>query len=531
MFRPSSIKFINLYGERPVKKKYVLYITISIIIIFLGCNNHHQSEKCEAGKRISSGAKELAQKHCSSCHLIPTPDLLDKKTWTAGVLPDMGRRLGIQSTAYDPFQDLSIEDEKMVRNLNIYPDSPLISSEEWESIIEYYASSAPDALPPQLKSSSNSNTPPPFQPNFIDIEGKEVPQVTALCFDPDEGELFIGDNDQLYALNSHGEFSSRWTLTSPAVEIKRTSDGRRSLLTIGHFKPSDLKLGVLSISDRENSDLFLPVIDQLPRPVSFAFADLDRDGQEDVLICGFGHHQGELAWYSNFQKKHILSSLPGARTAVVEDLNDDGLPDIVILMAQAWEGVDIYYNLGDGQFSKERVLEFSPVYGANYMELVDFNGDGFQDLLITNGDNWDYSPIKKPYHGITIYLNDGHNNFQESYFFPMYGCSKAIARDFDGDGDLDIAAISFYDDMDQPDKSFVYLENQGDLTFVSHYITEAAHGKWLTMDAGDFNQDGQLDLFLGSYFHNIEEWTKLLNEGITSFPEVLLLMNTNPDMR
>lgn len=85
--------------------------------------------------------------------------------------------------------------------------------------------------------------------------------------------------------------------------------------------------------------------------------------------------------------------------------------------------------------------------------------------------------------------------------------------------------------IDQPDKSFVYLENQDDLTFLAHYIPEPAYGIWLIMEAGDFNQDGQLDLFLGSYFHTIEEWTRLLHKSITSFPEVLLLMNTNPGMK
>ena len=48
----------------------------------------------------------------------------------------------------------------------------------------------------------------------------------------------------------------------------------------------------------------------------------------------------------------------------------------------------------------------------------------------------------------------------------MHGAYKAMARDFDGDGDLDIAAISFYPEFDAATpESFVYLENTGGMKF------------------------------------------------------------------
>ncbi len=53
-------------------------------------------------------------------------------------------------------------------------------------------------------------------------------------------------------------------------------------------------------------------------------------------------------------------------------------------------------------------------------------------------------------------------SFNQKYFFPINGCYKAMARDFDGDGDLDIATISFFADYEhQPEEGFVYLENKG----------------------------------------------------------------------
>jgi hypothetical protein len=156
--------------------------------------------------------------------------------------------------------------------------------------------------------------------------------------------------------------------------------------------------------------------------------------------------------------------------------------------------------------------------------MVDFNNDGFEDILLANGDNWDYSNVDKPYQGLRIYLNDGHNNFKETFFYPMFGCSKAVARDFDNDGDLDIVAASFYADLKDPKESFVYLSNRGDLEFSASFHPDAVYGKWLTMEVADFNGDNLPDVMLGSFIFNFNEMAKVVaTTGISSFPQVLLL--------
>ncbi|MBC7688928.1 MAG: VCBS repeat-containing protein, partial [Aquabacterium sp.] len=203
-------------------------------------------------------------------------------------------------------------------------------------------------------------------------------------------------------------------------------------------------------------------------------------------------------------------------------------PDIMALMAQADEGIFIYYNQGNNGFKEERVLQLPPSYGSNYFELADFNNDGYPDIIATNGDNGDYPPILKAYHGIRIYLNDGRNNFSEKLFLHVNGIGKAIAKDFDGDGDLDIASIAFFADYkNSPEEGFIYWENKGDLKFEPSTFKEVNTGRWLTMEAGDFDGDGDTDLILGNaVFFMSALPTSLKNKLEIKSPSVLLLKNT-----
>jgi hypothetical protein len=100
-----------------------------------------------------------------------------------------------------------------------------------------------------------------------------------------------------------------------------------------------------------------------------------------------------------------------------------------------------------------------------------------------------------------------------------------MAYDFDGDGDLDIATICFYNDPMDTMEGFVYFENLGGMKFSKLMIKEAALGKWLTMELADLDRDGDKDIILGSYFNAVEEMTTFLARGLVSFPQVLVICN------
>ena len=517
-----------------IYKKVFLGGLLPLIVLFLLSMTHSIKEQ----DSVENG-EQLAKKYCSSCHLFPSPSLLDKKTWKESVLPNMGLRLGISKSGLDPYADMPAEEASLLKTLNVYPENPVLSKAEWQLIVNYYISKAPEqplTLAKTMLPSADSNR---FKavPLFIGEQEEEKKQkgsgVTMLKFDSIHHRLYVGNSkNQVFVLDQQFEVEDYWEIVNPPVDLQFFEDAAPKVLTIGSIAPSDQQKGYLFPLDSQ----FLArkstgIISGLARPVQFARGDLNQDGSDDLVVAEFGNHTGKLSLFESMdpQKKKVLKYQAGIRKVIIKDMNRDGLQDLVVLTAQAYEGVILMLNKGDGQFDEKPLLQFPPVYGVTHLELQDFNKDGYPDLLLSNGDNWDLSAIRKAYHGVRIYLNDGRNNFKEVFFQNIYGAAKAMANDFDGDGDLDIAVISFYDNPVDPSEGFIYLENTGGLKFRELKIAEAAMGKWLTMEVADLDRDGDKDIVLGSYFHNALEMTRLMSSGVFSFPQVLVVWNKTSD--
>jgi hypothetical protein len=433
----------------------------------------------------------LAHTYCSSCHLFPEPALLDKGTWEADVLPQMALRMGVDLSLLSdvPHEDL---DEVM----KTIPDKPMVTEEEWRLISQYFIKNAPD----QIETRPLTDLPEQSQFDVLPHSLRGNQFITLVKFDSAYNKLFVGNRfARLYALDENLTVSDSFQLDSPPSDMMFQRD-TPLVLTMGIMDPNDQTVGNLSrlsISGRNGQVL----LDSLKRPVHIAMDDLDHNGETDYVISCFGNYTGYLLAIEKKGDqllKHIVHNLPGTRKVEIKDFNNDGLNDIIALITQGDEQLTVFINEGNFKFTPQRLLRFSPVYGSSYFEIADMNSDGHTDIIYTNGDNADYSMILKPYHGIRIFLNDGKDQYNESWFHPMHGASKTVVRDFDQDDDMDIAAISFFPDFqDHPEQSFLYFNNEnGKLQPQITPLGSAA--RWLIMEAADIDRDQDDDLVLGA---------------------------------
>ncbi|MEO5682298.1 MAG: VCBS repeat-containing protein [Chitinophagaceae bacterium] len=464
-------------------------------------NKSHQDTSDES---IEKG-KLLASTYCQSCHLLPDPAQLNAAAWEDGVLPAMGPHFGI--FAYGFKQYPSYRNDKDVPS-TYYPSKPVLNSLQWQQIIDYYTALSPDSLPPQPPHDSISTNQLVFKAQYA---GYAYP-AAGICFskiDTTHQQLYFFDlvKKSLFRFNSMLQLTDSVTTNAVITDIDFYKD---SLLAcnVNVINPNNGKFGTTQlIRTGANGQLQIDsaaFFSNLARPVQVSSCDLNNDGKTDYLVCEFGHLLGSLSWMENTGAgkftHHVLRSEPGAIKTYVEDVNHDGLQDVWALFTQGDESIVLFINKGKGKFDQQQVLRFPAINGSTYFELADFNNDGLQDIVYTCGDNADYSIVLKPYHGVYIFLNQGNNHFTQQYFFPVNGCYKAMARDFDGDGDLDIASIAFFADYArQPQEGFVYLENKGNYVFKPFTLPEGEKGRWLTMDAGDLDGDGKTDIVLGNF--------------------------------
>ena len=92
--------------------------------------------------------EQLAHVYCQTCHVFPEPSLLDQQSWL-NALRRMAPLLGVARINLENHVD-----GKILKDARIFPETPLLSEEDWRAIVQYYVEYAPATPLPQKKQTS-----------------------------------------------------------------------------------------------------------------------------------------------------------------------------------------------------------------------------------------------------------------------------------------------------------------------------------------------------------------------------------------
>lgn len=215
------------------------------------------------------------------------------------------------------------------------------------------------------------------------------------------------------------------------------------------------------------------------------WADLNNDGWPE-LCCG------GTVW-RNDEGKKFTKLVEGLGEVIAADFDNDSFVDLY-----SWSTFRLYRNQGGEKFVLFELPELpaSVALGACW---GDFNGDGFADLYVGGYESWENN-ITYP---DLLLLNEKGASFKLAWTNQEYRARGVTACDFDQDGDQDVYVSNYrlqpnllwFNDGTANFKNGAVQANAVGTS------DEFAGGHSIGSAWGDFDSDGLIDLFVGNFAH------------------------------
>jgi len=271
---------------------------------------------------------------------------------------------------------------------------------------------------------------------------------------------------------------------------------------------------VIGVNWRHRENVYLDFKEQylIPhlessRGPKMAVADVNKDGLDDLFVCGAGGQPGCLMMQIGDGKFVATDTAVFGRNrwsegvdALFFDANGDGYPDLYVVSGGN-EKADgdlsladhLYFNDGHGHFFETAGALPGLLTNKSCVAAGDVNGDGHDDLFVGGLTGARQYGLKEQVSRVLI--NDGHGRFSVGAELRLAGIvTSAVFTDIDKDGWMDLVVAGEWMGVT------VFRNQKGRLG--AGVEVGGSSGLWQTMSVADVNGDGYPDILAGNWGHN-----------------------------
>ena len=170
------------------------------------------------------------------------------------------------------------------------------------------------------------------------------------------------------------------------------------------------------------------------KPRSVAIGDFNSDGNQDIVVANSGNITVSILLGNGageFPGNTIFFTVSGAYSIAIGDFNGDAKQDLAI-SNNAYSAGRVYIYQGDGAGGFTKTTEVNVGKEPCFLALGDFNGDGNQDIAVSNFSSYT----------VSILLGDGAGKVKATKNVSVNSSFPLAIGDFNGDGRQDLTTAN-----------------------------------------------------------------------------------------